>query len=194
MTNSGILAELTIRDIKEKFDRTKPFAIPGKSPAAAVLILLVEKPAVEVVFTKRSSFVRNHKNEVAFPGGAYEQGDANLYGTALRETCEEIAICSGAVDYIGALDPFITHYDPEIFPSIASIEENALKNAHPDEEVTAIFTIPLDWLMDDDNWKYQPYHSENGKRDVIFYQPYQGYTVWGMTAAMLQNFIHIIKK
>ena len=194
MTNFEGRSELTIQDIKSKFDQTEPFAIPSMSPSAAVLILLVEKPAVEVVFTKRSSFVRNHKNEVAFPGGAYEQGDATLYGTALRETCEEIAICSRAVQYIGALDPFTTHYDLEIFPYIAAIEEKSLKTAHPDEEVTAIFTIPLDWLMNDENWKYQPYQSGNGKRDIIFYQPYTGYTVWGMTAAMLQNFIHIVKK
>lgn len=194
MTNFGTTTELTIRDIKNKFDQTKPFALPSGNPAAAVLILLVEKPTVEVVFTKRSSFVRNHKNEVAFPGGAYEQGDTTLYGTALRETCEEISICSSAVHYIGALDPFITHYDLQIFPYVATIDEKTFKTAHPDEEVTAIFSIPLDWLMDDENWKYQPYQSGTVKQDIIFYQPYRGYTVWGMTAAMLQKFVHILKK
>lgn len=194
MTNLGFTTEITIRDIKEYFDQTEPFAVPSRNPAAAVLILLVDKPVVEVVFTKRSSFVRNHKNEVAFPGGAYEKGDTTLYNTALRETCEEIAVCSNAVHFIGALDPFTTHYNLEIYPYIASIKRSTLETAHPDEEVTAIFSIPLGWLMDQVNWKYQPYKSGNEERNIIFYQPYKGYTVWGMTAAILQNFINTIKK
>jgi len=193
MTGLGIAPELSINTIKSRFDQTLPHALPTNVPAAAVLILLIEKQNIEVVFTQRSAFVRNHKNEVAFPGGAYEKADTTLYRTALRETCEEISVCSSAVQFIGSLDPFTTHYNLEIFPYIASIDEKTFLSARPDEEVTAIFSIPLCWLMEHRNWEFRNYRSENTVREVIFYQPYNGYTVWGMTAGILQNFIEVIK-
>lgn len=186
--------EISIEQISGKFEKLKSPDLPPQIPTAAVLILLIEKHEIEVVFTQRSEFVRNHKNEVAFPGGAYEKEDKTLYHTALRETCEEISICSNTVHFMGALNSFTTHYDLVIYPYVASIDNETFLSAHPDEEVTAIFSIPLGWLMDAGNWEYRPYQSGTQKRDVIFYHAYQGYTVWGMTARILQNFIELIKK
>lgn len=51
-----------------------------------------------VLFTKRSSTLRSHKNEVCFPGGKVDIGvDQHIIHTALREMGEEIGISESAV-------------------------------------------------------------------------------------------------
>ena len=67
---------------------------PGKAPAmeledarhSAVLVPLYDGPdGAEVLLTRRSQALRNHRGEVSFPGGRMDPGETPLQ-TALRET------------------------------------------------------------------------------------------------------------
>jgi len=157
-----------------------------------VLLLLIDKPELELIFTQRSKFVQNHKHQVSFPGGAAEPGDSNLFHTALRETCEEIHICSNPINYLGSLPTFKTHYGLDIYPFVASIQPQMVKDMEANDEVETIFTVPLAWLRSKRNWYLQDYQSSDGKvRKVIFYQLYQGYQIWGITATILHSFLGI---
>lgn len=184
----------TLHDLESRLQDHHVASPDNVEKNAAVLLLLVDKPDIEIVFTQRSDFVQNHKNEVSFPGGAYEREDKYLYHTALRETCEEIHICSDRIQYLGTLNPIETHYGLFINPFVASIHRPVMERARPNDEVKAIFTIPLFWLMNKNNWEYRNYQTNSGlARKVIFYQPYQGFTVWGITAQILRDFINIIE-
>ena len=77
---------------------------PWKAPAegmagarpAAVLVLIGPDMAgdARVVLIRRTSYDGHHSGEVSFPGGAAEDGDADLVATALREATEEIGRAS----------------------------------------------------------------------------------------------------
>ena len=60
---------------------------------------------LHAVFTKRRDDLRRHPGEISFPGGRYEEGEANLIATALREAEEEIGLPQAAVEILGALQP-----------------------------------------------------------------------------------------
>ncbi|CAM9987122.1 unnamed protein product, partial [Hapterophycus canaliculatus] len=66
---------------------------------ASVVIPLCNVDGVaSVLFTKRSSTMRAHKNEVCFPGGKVDIGqDQHIIQTALREMGEEIGIRESSV-------------------------------------------------------------------------------------------------
>ncbi len=185
---SSTISINTIRNInlsQEKYPHT------ADALQAAVLLLLIEREEVEIVLTQRSKFVHNHRNEVAFPGGAYESMDGDLYQTALRESCEEINLCASNIQFLGSLEKYQTHYGLDIFPFVASIDEKELQRFRPNEEVESIFTIPLKWLKDPNNWEYRDYTSPRDgiRHKVIFYKPYWDYVVWGITARILQGFL-----
>src|ERR1700731_3993434 len=71
---------------------------------AAVLVLFSGSPEpdpnaagglpadADVLLTQRASTMRQHRGQVAFPGGEVETGDTGPIDTALREACEETGL------------------------------------------------------------------------------------------------------
>ena len=71
---------------------------------AAVLVPLVSRDgAVNVLLTQRSSHLRDHPNQISFPGGRVEGGDENRIDTALREATEETGLARERVEVLGML-------------------------------------------------------------------------------------------
>ena len=58
---------------------------------SAVIIPIYHKQGqYHILFTKRTQEVKDHKGQISFPGGAYQEEDESLVNTALRESAEEI--------------------------------------------------------------------------------------------------------
>lgn len=85
-----------VRDVSTRLsgvehDHVSRFArAPQDARAAAVLIVLRDRgDGPETVLVTRSSRLRTHAGQVAFPGGAVDDSDAGPIATALREAVEE---------------------------------------------------------------------------------------------------------
>lgn len=182
--------------LKQKLTPSKIEATPfvEKFSTAAILIpLVMQEGDWHLLFTRRTHFVSTHQNEVSFPGGSYEPTDINLEKTALRETNEEIGISFEKINILGALPPLTTITGFSVYPFVAvmvwptSMKINTC-------EVDSVFTIPLNWLMDDNNHYEEDYHNEKyGIRRVIHYKHYQGEHLWGFTANVVRELINLIK-
>ena len=73
-------------------------------PAAVLLPLIPQAKEDYILFTLRSQKLRNHRGQIAFPGGKRDPGDTSLAYTALRETHEEIGVPAEQVKVLGAPD------------------------------------------------------------------------------------------
>ena len=71
---------------------------------AAVLVGVVDHPEPGVLLTMRTSELPNHANQIAFPGGKIDPGDASPLAGALREAQEEIGLDAALIEPIGYLD------------------------------------------------------------------------------------------
>ena len=92
--------------IKQKLEQIN-LTDPTKYKKAGVLILLIkdnDDEEYKILFTKRSEQLKTHSGEVSFPGGKWEEGDSNLYQTALRESNEEINLDIENVTKLGPLN------------------------------------------------------------------------------------------
>ncbi len=79
--------------------------VRGATEAAVLVPLYLDAGELHAVFTKRRDDLRRHPGEISFPGGRYDEGEADLRATALREAHEEIGLPPEAVDILGALQP-----------------------------------------------------------------------------------------
>lgn len=115
----------------------------------SVLIPLVTVDGRDsVLLTKRSIHLRSHRGEVCFPGGRKESGETTTQ-TALRETFEEIGLAAEDVEVWGHLKSVVRRQrDFVVTPIVGYVhDEKALQKLNvSDDEVQAVFTVPLDEL------------------------------------------------
>jgi 8-oxo-dGTP pyrophosphatase MutT (NUDIX family) len=166
----------------------------GYTCAAVVIPLVIVDGDICVLFTKRTATVRDHQNQMSFPGGACESTDRTVLETALREMNEEIGVSITLNAILGALAPRKTVTGYFITPFVAMI--NSLEKMKLNtQEVEKVILVPLNWLADPNNYSVQPYSREGADiEDVIFFTPFQNETIWGITAGITLDFVDLIKK
>jgi len=121
--------------------------VRGAINAAVLVPLYRHDGRLHTVFTKRHNDLRRHPGEISFPGGRYDEGEADLRATALREANEEIGLPGDAVDIVGALQPtptIATGY--AVYPFVGLIEPGRSWTPSANE-VAEVLELPLDTLL-----------------------------------------------
>ena len=157
---------------------------------AAVLVPLVcEDGKINLLFTRRTDLVHDHKGQVAFPGGSVEQQDSSFEDTATRETYEEIGIPPSEICILGRLPVFPTITGFLICPVVGMIPwPYDLRLSR--EEVSRAFTVPLNWLAEPKNRQEKAITMPDGRfENVVFFDTYDGEKVWGATARITLHFL-----
>jgi 8-oxo-dGTP pyrophosphatase MutT (NUDIX family) len=157
----------------------------GPRVAAAVLIAVTDQAEPTVILTQRPQSMRKHPGQVAFPGGRVDETDADVIAAALREAEEEVSLPPSLVRIIGTTDVYRTITDYEITPVIA-VTPPGLVLVPNDEEVAAIFEVPLAYLLDPANHAVKQTIYAGLDREY-FEIHWQDRRTWGATAAMIVN-------
>lgn len=170
----------------------RPDLINNPPRPAAVLVPLVERDSgLTILLTRRTDTLPEHPGQVAFPGGRIEHDDAGVLDAALRETEEEIGLPRHLVAPVGYLRPYLTITGYTVVPVVGFIRPGFPPLQADPTEVADIFEVPLEFLMNRDN--HQEETREFHGRQVSYYViPYEGYRIWGATAAMLVDFIDML--
>lgn len=177
--------------------RERPFS--DRAPAeAAVLIPLVlakdGKGLPTVLLTERTTHLSSHSGQIAFPGGKVDETDASMADAALREAWEEVGLAAEFVDILGTLPVYQTGSAYLVTPVVALVREGFALRPNP-HEVSSVFEIPLDFLMNPSNHRHHAVEWEGDRREwlsIPYEQPLPGGErverfVWGATAGMLRN-------
>ena len=177
-----------LNDFINRFQFTLPLPRqPAKQTGktAAVLLPIINKAAPTLLLTQRSPLLRSHAGQVAFPGGMSDPEDSTIIATALREAYEEVAIPPKKVQILGQLAPIQSYGGYQVTPIIGLLPDNLDYQPNP-SEVASIFEVPLFDVLSIQRYKYIDI-KRSGRQNRIFFYWYNGYLVWGLTAAIIHQ-------
>ncbi len=138
-----------------------------------------------VVLTKRSSALKHHPGQIAFPGGKIEKDDSGIVGAALREAWEEIGLDPDNVEVIGSLPCHETVTSFLITPVLGRIIDE-FQPIPEQGEVEEVFSVPFTHVVDPASYSVQS-RRWRGQRRYYYAVPYGPYYIWGATARILRE-------
>ncbi|MEM7154409.1 MAG: CoA pyrophosphatase [Myxococcota bacterium] len=126
-----------------------PEVPPDLRLAAVIALLMRDTPAggPGLLLIERSSSLRAHAGQIAFPGGKPEPEDGTLLDTALREAREEVGLPESGTTVLGRLWPVPTPTGFLIIPYVGWAPEGWVPEA-TSPEVHHILTPTLALLAD----------------------------------------------
>ncbi|MBF6357995.1 CoA pyrophosphatase [Nocardia higoensis] len=170
------------------------------SPAreAAVLVLFEGSPEpgpgapgglpadAHVLLTQRASTMRQHRGQVAFPGGATDPEDEGPIDTALREAAEETGLEPAGVQPLTLLPKlFVPPSRFDVTPVVAYWREPSEVRVVDPAETERVVRVPMAGLLDPAN-RFQV-RSPLGYSSPAF--QIDGMLVWGLTGGILAGLI-----
>lgn len=163
--------------------------VPGRRRAAVLLMLYERDGEPWIVLTRRTETVRTHKGEISFPGGASDDGDADLWATAVRETVEELGIDAAILRPLGVLDDYPTFSSGFVIsPFVAAIERPSAWSPS-EHEIAEVIELPLRRLAGE--WRLEPFTRGAGTFQMNVFDV-DGHRVWGVTAVILRRFLELV--
>ncbi|MFT3851461.1 MAG: CoA pyrophosphatase [Ilumatobacteraceae bacterium] len=162
---------------------------PGARPSAVLVALRDGPQGAEVLLTRRSMNLRNHRGEISFPGGRLDEGET-YEEAALREAAEEVAMPPSSVDVVGRLLPLSTVVSLSyIVPVVGVLRDDPPLHAATGE-VDRLFWEPLADLLVDGTYREERWGTPPLDRPIYFFE-LDDETVWGATARMLHQLLRV---
>jgi 8-oxo-dGTP pyrophosphatase MutT (NUDIX family) len=211
---TNITLELVAARLKDSKYRNETVIVPGDplvmaqvgdadpqeiTRRSAVLVALFEEGGeTRLILTRRSSSLREHRGEIAFPGGRSDKGETPTE-TALRETQEEVGIAPSAVTTVSSLSPIVTFaFQSSIFPVVGFLKEPPVMVTDPGEVELAFSVALADLLADgaflEERWrrKASPFRSDaEGYFPIYLFQlPHD--LLWGATARVVTELLCVV--
>ena len=159
--------------------------VTAPATAAAVLVAITDRPAPGLILTQRTTTMRRHAGQIAFPGGRVDPEDADAISAALREAEEEIALPRNLVEVVGTADVYSTMTGFVITPVIGIVPPD-LDLIPSEAEVADVFEVPLDFVLDPANQR-QASLDYQGRERRYYEINWNDRRIWGATAAMIVN-------
>lgn len=160
---------------------------PGRRlrDAAVLLPLIRAAGGAELILTRRSSRLKHHPGQIAFPGGKVDETDADTVAAALREAEEEIGLPPAQVRPFGRLPVHETVTGFRVVPIVAEIT-GPFEPIPEAGEVDEVFSVPLEHVITKSRYSVQS-RMWQGRARHYFTVPYGPYYIWGATARILRG-------
>jgi 8-oxo-dGTP pyrophosphatase MutT (NUDIX family) len=166
---------------------------PGRVPSAVLIPIYKKDGQYYLLFIRRTMTVKTHRGQISFPGGGWDEEDAGLRDTALREAREEVGLRSKDVTILGELDDAITTTSNYIVTPFVGMIPYPYRFTREKREVAGLIRVPLAALLNEDT-KRLYVEVYKGKKTASFAYYYRDKVIWGATARILEKLLDVIRR
>jgi 8-oxo-dGTP pyrophosphatase MutT (NUDIX family) len=165
---------------------------PSFARDSSVLLLFYPKEGqLHLPFIKRTTGNTNHSGQISFPGGKYEESDANRTITAIRETNEELGVDCEIINILGFLtELYIPVSNFMVLPVLAYSKVRPSFTLSK-FEVAELIEMPVSELLHKDNMSEFTMNEKGLKIEAPFFHA-KGHKIWGATAMILAELREIL--
>lgn len=204
-----------LNHLEHRLSRYEPRSMGQQRRFVVLLPLIFEKGEWQIVYEVRSNNI-SQPGEVAFPGGAIEEGECPS-DAAIRETSEELGIALENINLLGEFDYVVTD-NSIIYCYIGYLNQvtcDELNSGRAIGEVAEVFSLSLNWLKDHPPSYYytnlapiyrdgfpvnrlpggKSYRWSRREMSVAFYDDTpDSHNLWGITAKFTDRFIQFVNE
>lgn len=169
----------------------RPPVSSDRQPRPAAILVLFGDDAghgPDVLLIQRSSTMRAHSGQIAFPGGGIEPEDGSAASAALREAAEETGLDPQGVRILSTLPPvWVPVSDNVVEPVLAYWSTPSPIHAADPHEVAAVHRVPIAALVD-------PARRVRARHPRGYLGPafrIDDLFIWGFTAGLLDRLLHL---
>lgn len=163
----------------------RPPADKPLRPAAVLVPVWLGSEGAGLILTKRSSHLKHHPGQIAFPGGKVDATDATPEAAALREAREEIGLLPSRVEILGTLPVHETVTGFAVTPFVGLIR-GPFDPTPEAGEVEEVFTVPLSHVLCPARFAIER-RRWMGVWRRYYTVPYGPHYIWGATARILRG-------
>lgn len=167
-----------------------------KAKHAGVLALFYPDKDMQTKFVLilRNTYKGVHSAQVAFPGGKFEDQDASLEHTALRETFEEVGVRVNSIKIVKKISQVYippSNFYVQPFIGITEVTPNFIKQ---DNEVEELIEVDLEHFLDKNVLILKTVKTSYSVEVEVPAFKLNDYVVWGATAMMLSEIKDLLKR
>jgi 8-oxo-dGTP pyrophosphatase MutT (NUDIX family) len=160
--------------------------LEGRRAAAVSIAVLIEGGEPAIWLTERSSTLRAHPGQFAFPGGRIDPNETAAEA-AVRELREELGIAAHPEQILGELDDFATKSGYVITPFVLWIGDFTGSLRPNASEVARVHTVTMDEVDIDPRFVTDPQVDS-----PILQWPFRDLDIHAPTAAILYQFREVV--
>lgn len=183
---------ITTSCLKQRLDDTILPEPPAGNDfkAACVFLLIFNLNQCPLILTIQKADNEGYpwRNQVALPGGHVDESDTDRLNAVYRELEEELNIPPEHVELVGSMGHFQTIFerDVEVFIGLWNEKSHVVYDS---AEISRVVNIPIDHLV-----KTHQQENFSGRMPDVYtlLYPYEGMTIWGLTAKILHFFIEMM--
>ncbi len=158
-------------------------------PAAALVLLYPIDARVHLVLTRRAVTLGRHAGQISLPGGAVDAHET-IEAAALREAREEIGV-EAAPRVVGPLTALHIPVSNFALHPVLAVTDRRPRFAAAAAEVAHILEVPVDELCVAGS-RRRGWGWRGTEMIAVPYFEVQGERVWGATAMVLGELIHLL--
>ncbi len=168
---------------------------PQARKAAVMAVIYIVDGSFQITYIRRTSHPKDrHSGQISFPGGGLDKCDTSLEACAIRETYEETGLHPEKIEILGELSELYVYASDNLVTPFLGYYPEVPQFVKQPSEVAEIINVPLTHFDNPSVVSKKDLQVNDYKLTNVPFYDLEGHVLWGATAMITAELLHIWRK